>query len=386
MPLKLYRRPGSEVWYIRGTVRGQRVYETAGTTERGAAEAFRAKREAQLFDQAVFGARAVISFERAALSYLEFEQRSRRTIDFVGKLVDHLGKVKVGKIGQAEADDAVRRMLAPNASPATKARAIYTPLSAVLMHAHERGWCDRPKFRRPAQPKGKTNWLSPREALALIDGAAPHLRPLLIFYLCTGARVSEALDLMWDDVDLTAEKVVLRDTKNGQDRPARLPPAAVVAMANLPGRESEVFRRDDGEPYADKERYEGGQIKKAFATACRRAGLIRWEAVSTETIDGPCTTIRWVPLITPHDLRHTWATWFYALTTDFLRLKHEGGWKSLSMVERYAHLMPSELRGEIWLVWGERHPVVGMLPRIENGVRPLQQPQANANVHKYDRR
>lgn len=48
-------------------------------------------------------------------------------------------------------------------------------------------------------------------------------------------------------------------------------------------------------------------------------------------------------------------------------LKHEGGWKTLSMVERYAHLMPSEFVGDISQVWGDRHPAIGLLPQRSNG-------------------
>jgi integrase len=364
MPLKLYQRPGSKVWYLRGSVRGQHVYETTGTEEKGQAEACKAKREAELFDRSVFGARAVITFSSAALSYLEFEVRSPRTVEFVGRLVDHFGSAKLSTIGQAEADGAVRRLLRPDAAPATKARAIYTPLMAVLTHAHKRGWCDRPTFERPAQPKGKTRWLTPNEALRLIAAAAPHIKPLLIFFLSTGARVAEALELSWDDVDLSDARVMLRDTKNGTDRAARLPPAAVVALANLPGRAGEVFRRDDGQPYADKGREEGGQIKTAFRGACRRAGLAKPTRAGERGMgDGPYTPIRWVPTLTPHDLRHTWATWFYAATKDFMRLKHEGGWKSLTMVERYAHLMPTDLVADITTVWGDHHPAIGPLPQ-----------------------
>ncbi|MDR3439843.1 site-specific integrase [Telmatospirillum sp.] len=370
MSLKLVPRKGSAAWYVRGTVRGQSIYETTGTEDKGLAEAYRAKREAELYDQSVFGARAVVPFNRAALSYLEFEERSPRTIDFVDRLIEHFGSAKLAKIGQAEADEAVRRLLCADAAPSTKVRAVYTPLTAVLMHAHQRGWCDRPNFQRPTQPKGKTRWLTPREALRLINAAAPHLRPLLTFFLCTGARVSEALDLMWDDVDLAAAKAVLRDTKNGEDRPALLPPTAVVSLANLPGREDEVFRRDDGEPYTDKKRLEGGQIKKAFGTACRRAGLIKWSATGKGKVDGACTLVKWTPTLTPHDLRHTWATWAYALSKDFMRLKYEGGWKSLSMVERYAHLMTSDLIPDIALVWGDSHPAFGVVPGREMRQNP----------------
>jgi integrase len=45
--------------------------------------------------------------------------------------------------------------------------------------------------------------------------------------------------------------------------------------------------------------------------------------------------------LTPHDPRHTWASWHYALNRDLLALKHEGGWSSITLVERYAHLLPA---------------------------------------------
>lgn len=56
------------------------------------------------------------------------------------------------------------------------------------------------------------------------------------------------------------------------------------------------------------------------------------------------------------------ATWFYALSRDPLLLKAEGGWRTLAMVERYAHLMPPEMVHRIAGVWGATHPRLGRLP------------------------
>ena len=129
------------------------------------------------------------------------------------------------------------------------------------------------------------------------------LRALLHFLLCTGARLSEALDLDWQDVDLAERRAVFRETKNGFDRLAHLPSACVVTLANLPGREGAVFRRPDRQPYADRHRLEGGQIRAGFRGACRRAGLGQD--------------------VTPHVLRHSWATWLYALCRDPVLLRDE---------------------------------------------------------------
>jgi integrase len=56
---------------------------------------------------------------------------------------------------------------------------------------------------------------------------------------------------------------------------------------------------------------------------------------------------RFAPQARPHGLRHTWASWQYALHHDLLRLKEEGGWEVLSMVERYAKRVPSVYKEDI---------------------------------------
>lgn len=44
-----------------------------------------------------------------------------------------------------------------------------------------------------------------------------------------------------------------------------------------------------------------------------------------------------------HDLRHRWASWHIQNGTPLYVLKKLGGWKTLVMVERYAHLLPENL-------------------------------------------
>ncbi len=39
-----------------------------------------------------------------------------------------------------------------------------------------------------------------------------------------------------------------------------------------------------------------------------------------------------------HDLRHTWASWHVQRGTPLQVLKELGGWETLEMVQRYAHL------------------------------------------------
>jgi integrase len=96
------------------------------------------------------------------------------------------------------------------------------------------------------------------------------------FLLYTGCRVGEALWLDWRHVDLAHRHVTFPKTKNGEPRGVNLHPRVVAALANLPHRTGEVFRRPDGKPY-ERPGYEGysagSRIRRAFASACRRAGI-----------------------------------------------------------------------------------------------------------------
>ena len=114
--------------------------------------------------------------------------------------------------------------------------------------------------------------------------AAPHVRPTLVFLLCTGARTSEAIELDWRDLDLQGGRAIFWRTKTGKRRIAMLPPRAVATLAALQHREGPVFRWETTRSpkgtkaphihtYADRGREEGGQIKTAWRGALRRAGL-----------------------------------------------------------------------------------------------------------------
>ena len=361
MPLSLTKR--GAVYYLRGTVKGKHCYETTGTSDPELAEACRITREKELYEEALFGPRATASFERAALSYLDHQERSKEQKAYVRRLVARFGNTPVSSIDQATADDAVRAILPPGAKPSTKRRNVLGPLTAVLNHAAKRKWCDHPRFDLPKVPKGRVRWLTPEEALKLEINAAPHLRPLIRFCLCTGARVGEALGLDWQQVDLAAGHVLFLpdETKAEKLRRATLPPAAIAALSALPFRQGAVFlrpvpkRKDKGLVTAYGAR---GRIKTGWTSACRRAGL----GERKRAIGKPD---RFIPNVRPHDLRHTWATWFYAASKDPLLLKHEGGWASLAMVERYAHLMPADLVPEIAQIWGPTHPRIGPLVSTE---------------------
>ncbi len=325
MPLTICRRPRSPNWVMRGTVRGIRIEESTGVSNKRLAEEIRARREVELLAQSIHGRNATATFAAAALNYLE----SGRNRKYTEKVISYF---KTKPLSEIDSDAITKGALFtyPNAKPATRDRQFFAPASAILRHAAQKGWCSVPVIERPKYNNERIRWITIEEADRLVEACSEHLRPLVIFLLYTGARCGEALWLDWRDVELARAHVSFPKTKNGEARGVGLHPRVVAALANLPHREGEVFRRPDGDAYTKPTRSDdtsaGSRISTAFKGACRRAGIVDFH---------------------PHDCRHTWASWHYAENRDFAALKKLGGWKSDKMVLRYTHVNVSELQHTI---------------------------------------
>lgn len=132
----------------------------------------------------------------------------------------------------------------------------------------------------------RTRYLLDEEGPRLMDaltGSRAHLRPLVLVAIGTGMRRGDQLNLRWEKVDFQRNVIHVPNSKTGRDYP--VPMNKVVRGALLEvrreGRSAEyVFiNPEPGKPYAD--------LKKAFGTACRLAGIFG---------------LHW------HDLRHTFGT------------------------------------------------------------------------------
>ena len=373
MPIELYDRGG--VWYLRGTFQGAKVHKSTGTRDRDVAEGVRTATEKEILqarldpeaaERAKQRERTRVSFADAVANYLKHGKKapySAKTVYYLDRLKAHLGATAIGDIDQAAVDHAIETIVGMDAAPDTKRRTVTTPLTAVLTHMSKRTGLRVPVFDLPKQRKAMIPFVAPRQALALIQAAPSHLKPLLVFQFGTGARLSEALGLDWADVDLARATALLRDTKNGDDREAGMPPAVVAALASTTEadkRTGRVFRRDDGSNWPERTGQDAGAYEfdyDAWRKLSEAAGLMvaAVDGQGNPALDDDGAPVM-VPMFTPHAMRHSWATWFYAQSRNLLLLKTEGGWRDDRMVMRYTKLMHSSHEPDIALVWGGQHP------------------------------
>lgn len=348
MPLHLHQRPNG-IWHIRGTVQQRRIDQSARTRVRAEAEAIRAQLEAEVFKRAVYGDRAVATFAEAADGYMS----AGGSTDHMRPLLLRLGSTKLAEVTQARVDKLAREMK-PDAKASTIVRQIYTPISAVMNYAAEQRLCDPIRLRKPKVEGGRVDYLTPAEAETLLGFLPPQLRALVTFYLATGCRASEALDLEWRDVSPKGERVVFWETKGGYARGVPL-----QRRVSLPKRGAgAVWLNKSGEPWHGYD-----AINLMLRRYTERHSPTGEPMKPTDK--GP--RFRHVHC---HLFRHTWATWAYACTRDMTFLMQHAGWKSATMVMRYAHPASDDLAHAVLATGWEFHGrEIIRLPAKPSGTR-----------------
>jgi integrase len=227
---------------------------------------------------------------------------------FLEKVEDHwkdtlVKDITPGAIQQAAID------LYPKALAATRNRQAIAPTVAIINHAAESDLCRHIRVRRfriDAKVKEPVDlpWVE-----TFMAHASPRMGAMALFMFLTGARISEAVAVRWADVDFKLRRVLIRQTKQRNERYAHMPQPLVVALANLPKDELPVFG------YYNR----GGGTVVAWARVCKRAGL---------------------PHRSFHCCRHGFATELLRKGVDVVTVAKLGGWKSAKLVlETYGHAM-----------------------------------------------
>jgi integrase len=212
-----------------------------------------------------------------------------------------------------------REVLRQQVGPATTNR-YFTSLSAVCTVAQrEWGWlATNPvhEITKLSEPRGRIRFLSEEERERLLaacqHSAVPHLLPLVVLAMSTGARRGELLKLTWPDVDFSRQRLTFYHTKNRTPRSVPLVHHALVVM--------QQWHTERGTAHG-RVFVSGGQadlnFSKAWTTALRRAGIQNFRF---------------------HDLRHTCASYLAMSGASLLEIADVLGHKTLQMVQRYAHL------------------------------------------------
>jgi integrase len=249
-------------------------------------------------------------FSEAAASYLKHGGEAR----YLAPIVAYFEDRPLRSIYPFDVREMAQTLL-PGRSGATLNRQAVTPARAVIMHGYDRGWCEIIRIKRFRQDPPKRKAPASAVWLGLFcrqcdRDALEHLSALVVFMAQTAARVSEAVALRWQDVDLAGRTAVLLKTKTGTNSVRHL-------TDELVGRLSRLERTADrAEPvFRYRSRH---SVSERIAAVCMRAEI---------------------PYKSPHCCgRHTFATTAIDSGIDVRTAMDAGDWKSSSVfLETYVH-------------------------------------------------
>ncbi|WP_101048242.1 tyrosine-type recombinase/integrase [Macromonas nakdongensis] len=320
-PEGIYRRPDSSHWWINTTLpNGQRVRQSTGTQERSEAEALLAKLKLDAYREHHFGVKPQRSWQEAVIRYLELKRTLKSFAD-VQRICRHLdrylGALTLNQINGDVIWRIVQGELHKGNKPATVNRYLATIRNLLRMARDEWQWIDTfPKIRLLPGEVERDRWLTREEAERLIRCCPPHLAALVRFALATGCRAGEITGLEWNRVDLNRKTAWLNQTKNGTPRGVPLNEDAIEVLREQIGKHLRFCFTYLGQPLR------ADVTNTAWHNALNKAGIEDFRF---------------------HDLRHTWASWHRQAGTSCDELKDLGGWKTRSMVDRYAKFATENL-------------------------------------------
>lgn len=256
--------------------------------------------------------------------------RAERSGRPVAENMRHTGKALLPHFGHLRPDqittDDCRAYTAARRADGIKDGTIWSHLGQLRMAlnwAAKSGTIERAPFiERPAQPMPKERYLTHREIDRLLDAEGePHVKLAALLMLTTACRVTAALELTWQRVDMDRGQINLR-TGDATTRKGR----AVVPMNDT--LRAALLTAREGALSDHVIEWAGGpvkSIKKGFAAMVRRAGLKD---------------------VTPHVLRHTCGVLMAERGVPMEVISQYMGHSNVRVTAQvYARFSPEYLRG-----------------------------------------
>lgn len=306
--MSLYKQPGSDIWWSRFTLNGEKLRFSTGQYDRREAQKVEDQRRAAQHDAPRLKGK---TWGAAVLHWAEAQTRSTSDLQSLAKFGTVFKDRLLVNVTAESIDKALKSFIK---TEGTYNRYL-TRICAVLALSGVKLKITKKKDK---QAKERA-WLTEQQMDRLLAELKPHQQPMVEFALYTGLRQSNVLQLRWDHVDLNNKQVWIDASaaKGGEAIGVPLNQEAFRVLKAIQGANPYWVFTFRGQPISE--------IKTSFQAACIRAGVGQLQ-------NGRYAGFTW------HGLRHTWATWHAKNGTPLEVLQELGGWTDPRMLnEHYAH-------------------------------------------------
>lgn len=351
----LWRHPDSGIYYVRAMVKGRRRKMSTGEVSPGRAERrrdeiMRAWRDGELGWAKKVSPRVAQWWETYKGSHLQ--QQSMGTQEVYELVINRLTPAFMRKpIDEVTRTDCVSQLNALRGDYAVSTvETSYVVIRGVFEAARrdlllERNPWDDIEVERP-KPRHRVT--TPHEDAELLGALSPYHGRWYRILLWTGLRISELTGLVpsrihWDTELLTVRGKGSKRHRGGKWRDVPMMPEVAELL----------------------------QAQIAERGIAKRSQTHLWTEV-TETFDGQlrrrCQDLG-IPLVTPHTLRHTFATRFMEQGGDIYYLSQILGHSSVAVTEKmYLHVSKQSIVDAMKRVWPALRVVQALAPPVKSAI------------------
>lgn len=330
--MSVHKRPDSPYWQIRFKIAGRTVRRASGHTDRAAAEELEETLRRALWRQIKLGEKHFTWDQAVELCTAEDStqaswERTERSIARLNRFLTGAPLAEITRENIVKIRIALTRhtYLAAGGVPTSLAPATINRDLAVLRSILKRCAGDWQMLdAAPTVPLFRIDkvdplWISREQAHLLLSKLPKHTRGMMIMALATGMRRSNVTGMEWSRVDM----------KRG---------TYYVPASNAKGRKRGITVALNSDALAILKQWEGVHSRYVFCfrkrAPIKQVATRMWRRVVKEAgLEG----------VTFHSMRHSWASWHVQGKTPLKMLQEMGGWATLEMPMRYAHLDPGHL-------------------------------------------
>ena len=276
----VYQR--GQVWWIKFYDQGRAFYESSGSKDQQDAERLLKRRQGEVVTGRFGGLaperiRMVDLFEDVLADHKRY--RRATTKDVATRIRMHLkpaiGDVRAAQLGTRHVERYIDQRREEGAAEATINREL-----AIIRRAFSLGFkSDPPRVLRQIhvphlkEQNARQGFLEFADYIRLRNELPKEYRPVLVVGYHTGIRIGELRKIQWDQVDFAAGEIRLQETQTKNDRPRTVPIYGEMREWLLWAKEERDQSWPDCPWVFQRHRRQIGDFRKAWKSACERAGL-----------------------------------------------------------------------------------------------------------------
>jgi integrase len=328
------------VWYWRKMVDGVAFNRSTKTDDRKLAETLARKWEHEAVKTVVYDGERPVTLYEAIDSFLG----QRKHLPSYGSACQHmqhwknaLPNEKMKSLQKHQVQAVVTKRLAEGAAQNTIS-VFVTYWNAMINHCKDNKLSPGPKLDRVQSKRTRFRIINEHEEAAMLAATCPNAiypgktpkndahrqdnQDLLVCLLHLGARINEAQNLRWSDVDFLNNTILVRRLKGGDDTPLMMTKALRAVL------DRRYAGKVDNWVFPDKAQHyktHVGWVK----TIAKRAG------VDFE-----------LGKVTSHTFRHSAATRLLRAGMDIRKVQRFLGHKNIQSTLVYLHALPDEVAAQ----------------------------------------